>query len=75
MRFGDRILKGDVLSPGSSLRVLALGGEACPSPAQLWSWKHEDNKTCVYNIYGITEVSCWASCYRIPEPQLQSKNL
>ncbi|XP_012721863.2 beta-alanine-activating enzyme [Fundulus heteroclitus] len=68
MRFGRRILKQDVLSSTSSLRVLALGGEACPSPAQLRSWRHEDNKTCLYNIYGITEVSCWASCCRIPEP-------
>ncbi|KAM4739177.1 beta-alanine-activating enzyme isoform 2-T2 [Anableps anableps] len=75
VRFGRDILKRDVLSSGSSLRVLALGGEACPSLVQLRSWKHEENKTCIYNIYGITEVSCWASCYRIPEPQLQSSNL
>uniref|UniRef100_A0A3Q4G5B4 Aminoadipate-semialdehyde dehydrogenase n=1 Tax=Neolamprologus brichardi TaxID=32507 RepID=A0A3Q4G5B4_NEOBR len=70
LRFGHRILKQDVLSCGSSLRVLALGGEACPSPALLESWRHEDNKTKIYNIYGITEVSCWASCYRIPESYL-----
>uniref|UniRef100_A0A3B5Q7J9 Aminoadipate-semialdehyde dehydrogenase n=1 Tax=Xiphophorus maculatus TaxID=8083 RepID=A0A3B5Q7J9_XIPMA len=70
VRFGHGILKRDVLSPGSSLRVLALGGEACPSPAQLRSWKHEENKTAVYNIYGVTEVSCWASCCRVPEPEL-----
>ncbi|XP_008405666.1 beta-alanine-activating enzyme isoform X2 [Poecilia reticulata] len=75
VRFGPGILKRDVLSPGSSLRVLALGGEACPSPAQLRSWKHEENKTAVYNIYGVTEVSCWASCYRVPEPQLQCSSL
>ncbi|MED6280966.1 hypothetical protein CHARACLAT_016496 [Characodon lateralis] len=75
MRFGHHILKRDVLSSGSSLRVLALGGEACPSPSQLSGWKHEDNKTCIYNIYGITEVSCWASCYRIPESLLQSSDL
>uniref|UniRef100_A0A3B4FTB5 Aminoadipate-semialdehyde dehydrogenase n=1 Tax=Pundamilia nyererei TaxID=303518 RepID=A0A3B4FTB5_9CICH len=75
LRFGHRILKQDVLSCGSSLRVLALGGEACPSPALLESWRHEDNKTKIYNIYGITEVSCWASCYRIPESLLRSSNL
>ncbi|XP_038136616.1 amidophosphoribosyltransferase-like [Cyprinodon tularosa] len=55
--------------------VLALGGEACPSLAQLRSWKHKDNQTSIYNIYGITEVSCWASCYRIPELLLQSGTL
>ncbi|XP_059196881.1 beta-alanine-activating enzyme isoform X2 [Centropristis striata] len=74
-RFGHRILKQEVLSSCSLLRVLALGGEACPSPALLRSWKHEDNKTQIYNIYGITEVSCWASMYKIPESVLQSNNL
>ncbi|XP_008280210.1 beta-alanine-activating enzyme [Stegastes partitus] len=74
LRFGHRILKQDVFSSGSSLRVLALGGEACPSPALLRSWRHEDNKTHIYNIYGITEVSCWACCYKIPESLLQSNN-
>ncbi|XP_074492187.1 LOW QUALITY PROTEIN: beta-alanine-activating enzyme [Sebastes fasciatus] len=74
-RFGHRLLKQEVLSCGSSLRVLALGGEACPSPALLSSWRHEDNRTHIYNIYGITEVSCWACCYRIPESLLQSSNL
>uniref|UniRef100_A0A1A7X904 Aminoadipate-semialdehyde dehydrogenase n=2 Tax=Iconisemion striatum TaxID=60296 RepID=A0A1A7X904_9TELE len=75
MRFGHRILKQDVLSSGSSVRVLALGGEACPSPALLSTWRHEDNKTCIFNIYGITEVSCWACCYKIPESLLLSINL
>uniref|UniRef100_A0A3Q1ALR7 Carrier domain-containing protein n=1 Tax=Amphiprion ocellaris TaxID=80972 RepID=A0A3Q1ALR7_AMPOC len=72
LRFGHRILKQDVLSSDSSLRVLALGGEACPLPALLRSWRHEDNKTCIYNIYGITEVSCWACCYKIPESLMSS---
>ncbi|KAG7228753.1 hypothetical protein INR49_008531 [Caranx melampygus] len=71
-RFGHRIIKQEVLSSGSSLRVLALGGEACPSPALLRSWRHEDNKAHIYNIYGITEVSCWACCYEIPQSVLQS---
>ncbi|KAM6921923.1 beta-alanine-activating enzyme [Xenentodon cancila] len=74
VRFGHRVLKQHVLSPSSSVRVLALGGEACPSPALLSSWRHEDNKTCIYNIYGITEVSCWACCYKIPEILPQSSD-
>ncbi|XP_029988836.1 beta-alanine-activating enzyme isoform X1 [Sphaeramia orbicularis] len=74
-RFGHHILKHHVLASGSSLRVLALGGEACPSPALLSSWRHEDNKSQIYNIYGITEVSCWACCYKIPESSLQSNDL
>ncbi|KAM7012744.1 beta-alanine-activating enzyme [Tautogolabrus adspersus] len=75
VRFGQRILKQEVLSSGSSLRVLALGGEACPSLALLRSWKHEENKTLIYNIYGITEVSCWACVYKIPESLLHSNSL
>ncbi|XP_041646603.1 beta-alanine-activating enzyme [Cheilinus undulatus] len=75
IRFGQRILKEEVLSAGSSLRVLALGGEACPSAALLRSWRHEENKTQIYNIYGITEVSCWACVYEIPMSVLQSDSL
>ncbi|XP_049911381.1 beta-alanine-activating enzyme [Epinephelus moara] len=74
-RFKRLILKQEVLSSGSSLRVLALGGEACPLPALLRTWRHEDNKTHIYNIYGVTEVSCWACSYKIPESLLQSDNL
>lgn len=71
-RFGIRILQEKVLSASSSLRVLALGGEACPSPAILRSWRQKGNSTQMYNIYGITEVSCWACCYKVPESALQS---
>ncbi|XP_029952954.1 beta-alanine-activating enzyme isoform X2 [Salarias fasciatus] len=74
LRFGHRVLKEVVLSSGSSLRVLALGGEVCPSPALLRSWRHQDNETHIYNIYGVTEVSCWASCYRIPPSLLSSSS-
>uniref|UniRef100_A0A7N8Y5N9 Aminoadipate-semialdehyde dehydrogenase n=1 Tax=Mastacembelus armatus TaxID=205130 RepID=A0A7N8Y5N9_9TELE len=74
-RFGRSVLKQEVLSSCSSLRVLALGGEICPCPALLMSWRQEENKTHIYNIYGITEVSCWASCYKIPESLLKSRNL
>ncbi|XP_068599593.1 beta-alanine-activating enzyme [Brachionichthys hirsutus] len=74
VNFGRHILKGEVLSSGSPLRVLALGGEACPSPSLLRSWRHKDNKTCIYNIYGITEVSCWACVYQVPEFVLQASD-
>ncbi|XP_072538739.1 beta-alanine-activating enzyme [Salminus brasiliensis] len=69
-RFGGRVLREEVLSAGSPLRVLALGGEACPSLAVLRSWKQEGNKTHVYNLYGTTEVSCWACCYELPNSLL-----
>ncbi|XP_059923034.1 beta-alanine-activating enzyme isoform X2 [Gadus macrocephalus] len=73
-RFGHRTLTEEVLSAGSSLRVLALGGEACPSLGLLRSWRQEGNRTQMYNVYGITEVSCWASCHQVPESLLKSSH-
>ncbi|CAL9695735.1 unnamed protein product [Knipowitschia caucasica] len=72
-RFGPKILKQEVLSVSSSLRILLLGGEPCPTPERLADWKHKDNNTEIYNIYGITEVSCWACCHRITDRELQSR--
>ncbi|XP_027532241.1 beta-alanine-activating enzyme isoform X3 [Neopelma chrysocephalum] len=66
-RFGAHIIKSAVLSANTSLRVLALGGEAFPVLSLLKSWKHKENKTSIFNLYGITEVSSWATCYKIPE--------
>nr|XP_040040695.1 beta-alanine-activating enzyme [Gasterosteus aculeatus aculeatus] len=71
-RFGRRALRQEVMSRDSSLRLLVLGGEACPPAALLRSWRHRDNRTHVYNVYGITEVSCWASAHRLPEALLQA---
>ncbi|NXS89959.1 ACSF4 enzyme, partial [Erpornis zantholeuca] len=65
--FGAHIIKSRVLSANTSLRVLALGGEAFPVLSLLKSWKHKENKTSIFNLYGITEVSSWATCYKIPE--------
>ncbi|NWI93187.1 ACSF4 enzyme, partial [Pitta sordida] len=66
-RFGAHIIKSTVLSANTSLRVLALGGEAFPVLNLLKSWKDKENKTSIFNLYGITEVSSWATCYKIPE--------
>ncbi|XP_034628164.1 beta-alanine-activating enzyme isoform X7 [Trachemys scripta elegans] len=71
-RFGAQLIKSTVLSASTSLRVLALGGEAFPALNILRSWKGRENKTHVFNLYGITEVSSWATCYRIPEEVLSS---
>ncbi|XP_025242415.1 beta-alanine-activating enzyme isoform X1 [Theropithecus gelada] len=71
-RFGSKLIKSTVLSATTSLRVLALGGEAFPSLTVLRSWRGEGNKTQIFNVYGITEVSSWATIYRIPEKILNS---
>ncbi|XP_066135430.1 beta-alanine-activating enzyme isoform X2 [Saccopteryx bilineata] len=71
-RFGSQLIKSTVLSASTSLRVLALGGEAFPSLAVLKSWREVGNRTQIFNIYGVTEVSSWATFYRIPEKSLNS---
>ncbi|KAI1888694.1 hypothetical protein AGOR_G00171370 [Albula goreensis] len=71
-RFGGRVLRGLVLSGSSTLRVLALGGEPCPPLSVLRSWRAEGNSTRIFNLYGITEVSCWATCYEL---HLENMNL
>lgn len=56
---------GILLSKESPLRVLSYGGESFPSLDTLRQHRHPDNVTEVFNLYGITEVSCWASCYKL----------
>ncbi|XP_039276230.1 beta-alanine-activating enzyme-like [Nilaparvata lugens] len=43
------------------LKVLALGGEECPSQDKLSDYCSPADFSKIYNLYGITEVSCWAS--------------
>ena len=64
---GTDLIRSKVLCAESSVRILALGGESCPSLSTLRQWRPAGSNTQVFNLYGITEVSCWASCYRIPE--------
>ncbi|XP_078049883.1 aminoadipate-semialdehyde dehydrogenase [Augochlora pura] len=54
-------LKATILSDNSSLRILLLGGEPFPKLDLLIEAVHPRNNTTIYNIYGITELSCWAS--------------
>nr|XP_033341796.1 beta-alanine-activating enzyme isoform X2 [Megalopta genalis] len=54
-------LKATILSDNSSLRILLLGGEPFPKLDLLLEAIHPCNNTRIYNIYGITELSCWAS--------------
>ncbi|XP_055949086.1 beta-alanine-activating enzyme-like isoform X2 [Argiope bruennichi] len=62
---GDDFIKGVLLSENSNLRILAFGGEPCPSIDKIKRWKAKNNKTKIFNLYGLTEVSCWATCFEI----------
>lgn len=51
-----------------SFRCLILGGEEFPSSLELQSWLPFDffpSRKSIFNVYGITEVSCWSSIYEI----------
>ena len=51
---------------GSNLKILILGGEHFPVlDLPLWS---SLKNVKIFNIYGITEVSCWASIYFVEDP-------
>ncbi|OAD57617.1 Acyl-CoA synthetase family member 4, partial [Eufriesea mexicana] len=58
-------LKTSILSNNSSLRAILFGGEPFPKLELISETKHPYNSTKIYNIYGITEVSCWASINEI----------
>ncbi|XP_069487719.1 beta-alanine-activating enzyme isoform X2 [Ambystoma mexicanum] len=70
---GTQYIRSSVLSANSSLRVLALGGEAFPALSVFKKWRDEGNQTHIYNLYGVTEVSCWATCYRVPHEVFSRK--
>ena len=46
----------------NQLKVLVLGGESFPFKCNIIK-KIINNGVQVYNIYGITELSCWSSCH------------
>ncbi|KDR21131.1 hypothetical protein L798_04060 [Zootermopsis nevadensis] len=65
MRWSMEEIQSTLLCKKSSLRVLVLGGESCPSKQVLRQWKSKENNTEIFNIYGITEVSCWATVHKV----------
>ncbi|XP_022797527.1 acyl-CoA synthetase family member 4-like, partial [Stylophora pistillata] len=69
---GQELIQSKILSKDSSLRVLAFGGETCPTLSTLGKWRSLQSKTSIYNLYGITEVSCWASCHKITDCKLEN---
>ncbi|XP_077984637.1 beta-alanine-activating enzyme-like [Glandiceps talaboti] len=69
-RFGQDLLQSHLLHAKSTLRVLAFGGEICPTPSVIKQWRGNGNKTEFYNVYGVTELSSWATYYKIPESDI-----
>lgn len=53
-------IKNKILGPDSTLKVLALGGEPLNGIKRLKELKDWNNKTKIFTLYGVTEMSCWA---------------
>jgi acyl-CoA synthetase len=70
MRWSLEEIQSTLLCEESSLRVLVLGGEPCPPVQVLGQWKLKENKTEIFNVYGITEVSCWATVHKVLIPDV-----
>lgn len=64
-RWSETELKEIVLGSRTSLRALILGGEPFPSHSKVLRCTGAGNATRIYNIYGITEVSPWASIHQV----------
>jgi len=71
LQFGPQLSKTYLLYPSSPLRIIVLGGEAFPALKTLSEFSSPGNSTAFYNIYGITEVSCWATLSKIESSEIQ----
>uniref|UniRef100_A0A183CXZ4 AMP-binding domain-containing protein n=1 Tax=Gongylonema pulchrum TaxID=637853 RepID=A0A183CXZ4_9BILA len=54
----------EIFAGRTSVRTILVGGEAFPMNF-LRGYHIDDKSVAFYNVYGITEVSCWASCQKI----------
>lgn len=55
-------------------RYLVLGGESFPSTTEVITWQDWDSPTRkrVFNIYGTTEMSCWALMHEVTKKDLEA---
>ncbi|CAD6999322.1 unnamed protein product [Ceratitis capitata] len=62
--FGDSIIKDVILHESSTLRCLMLGGEDFPLHREWNNWLPTLSlRKRIFNIYGITELSCWCTIH------------
>ncbi len=71
--FGEESVRELVLSKETSLRVLILGGESFPPLSLIRRWRHPENRTRIFNIYGVTELSCWATIRELTATDLSGE--
>ncbi|CAH2244632.1 jg3861 [Pararge aegeria aegeria] len=59
-QYSNSDIKNKILSASSTLKTLALGGEPLNGVKRLKELKDVMNKTRIFTLYGVTEMSCWA---------------
>ncbi|KAL0102094.1 hypothetical protein PUN28_018561 [Cardiocondyla obscurior] len=64
-QWSTKRLNTTILNKDSKLKILLLGGEPFPNVKLLKEASHPQNTTRLFNIYGITEISCWSSVKEI----------
>ncbi|KAL7043825.1 hypothetical protein ACKWTF_001675 [Chironomus riparius] len=73
-QYGLDNIKNKILHSESSLKYLVLGGEEFPSPKEVLTWQDFDNESSrkrIFNIYGVTEMSCWSLIHEITKKDLE----
>lgn len=63
-----------VFNENLTFRFLVLGGEQFPPTKEVLTWQNWDNpsRVRVFNIYGTTEVSCWAMIHEVTKTDLEA---
>ncbi|XP_037031308.1 beta-alanine-activating enzyme isoform X2 [Bradysia coprophila] len=78
-RFPVEAIQSLLASSSNSLRCLILGGESFPSMEEVALWFTVNDEiqmhARLFNIYGITEVSCWSTIYELTSADIECKNL
>ena len=61
-----------LLSKTNPLKTLLIGGEPFPSiPSQVLS----STTTSIYNVYGVSEMSCWQTCIKVKNASTFDQNI
>ncbi|KAG4068456.1 hypothetical protein HA402_004796 [Bradysia odoriphaga] len=78
-RFPVEAIQSLLSSSSTSLRCLILGGEPFPSMEEVSLWFTVNDgiqmHARLFNIYGITEVSCWSTIYELTSADIECKNV
>nr|XP_026491057.1 beta-alanine-activating enzyme [Vanessa tameamea] len=65
-------IKYKIFNTKSTLKILALGGEPFCGIKRLKELKDVKNKTKIFTLYGVTEMSCWACAAELDLNQIHS---